>query len=179
MSSAEEHFDIVDADDRVVGVAPRRVAHRDRLRHRAVAIFVLRPSGELLIQRRALGKDEYPGRWSPSACGHVSAGDSYDRTAPRELHEEVGLHGDLVRHRKFGGGPDTDNEFLVLYSTVAPDPRLVPDPGEVAELRWIGPGELDRWMDREPDAFTPSFRLMFRWWLASGAQGTSGESGRN
>ena len=83
----EEIFDIVDDQDRVIGQMPRSEVHRQKLLHRAVSIFVFDSRGRLLLQQRSATKDEYPLRYTSSASGHVSAGETYDETAPREtLH---------------------------------------------------------------------------------------------
>src|SRR5215472_10054324 len=92
---SEEIFDVVDEHDRVVAQAPRSVVHAQKLLHRAVHIFVLNSRGELLLQKRSATKDEYPLCYTSSASGHLSAGETYETAAPRELAEELGLAGEL------------------------------------------------------------------------------------
>lgn len=87
----DELFDVVDADDRVIGQATRAAVHRDGLLHRSAHVFVFNSRGELFLQRRALSKDENPGVWDSSAAGHLDAGESYAEAARRELLEELGL----------------------------------------------------------------------------------------
>lgn len=162
----EEQFDVVDATDRVIAVAARSVVHAQGLRHRAVSVLVTDRRGHLLIQRRAASKDEYPGRWSPSASGHVTAGETYDETAPRELLEEVGIATELSRVHRFDASRETAMEFTAVYVGRSDAPAH-PDTAEVSEVRRIAPHALEEWMQREPDAFTPPFRLVFDWWLHS------------
>ena len=47
-----EWLDVVDADNRVVGRAPRDVAHRDGLMHRSVHLLLLDGAGRVFVQRR-------------------------------------------------------------------------------------------------------------------------------
>ncbi len=160
----DEYFDIVDETDHVVGRALRSEVHARGELHRAVSVLIFRTDGALLIQRRALVKDEHPGRWSPSASGHVSSGDDYDETASRELEEEVGITTPLQALHRFSASEMTANEFTALYLGGWDGP-VTPDPAEVSEVRWIQPGELGRWMSSRPEDFTPTFRTVFSWWL--------------
>ena len=45
----------------------------------------------MLLQKRSLEKDTFPGRWDISSAGHVPAGTSLVETALAELAEELGL----------------------------------------------------------------------------------------
>src|SRR5260370_28968628 len=116
---AEEIFDVVDENDRVIGRAPRSVVHAEKRLHRAVHVFVFNSRGELLLQKRSATKDEYPLCYTSSASGHLSAGEDYETAAPRELEEELGLSGSLEWLAKFPAGPETSQEHTVLYCTVA------------------------------------------------------------
>lgn len=49
------------------------------------------PRGELLIQRRQLRKDRYPGCWDVSAGGFVRSGEEPAQAVLREAREELGL----------------------------------------------------------------------------------------
>ena len=82
---------IVDAQNRVVGAAPRWRMRRDNLIHRATYILVFNPRGELFVHQRTFTKDVYPGFYDIAAGGVVQAGESYDDSARRELAEELGI----------------------------------------------------------------------------------------
>lgn len=86
-----ELFDLVNKDDKVIGQALRSKVHLDKsLIHRSVTILVF-INGQLLLQKRSRTKDTYPLYWTSSCTGHVTTGDSYEKTAKRELSEELGL----------------------------------------------------------------------------------------
>ena len=158
----EEIFDIVDDQDCVIGQVPRSEVHRRKMLHRAVSIFVFDSRGRLLLQLRSAAKDEYPLCYTSSASGHVSAGESYDETAPRELEEELGLTTSVERLAKFPAGPETANEFTVLYRTITDTPPKF-DPGEIADGAFYELPDIDQWIEREPERFSPPFRICFRW----------------
>ena len=159
----EEIFDIVDDQDRVIGQMPRSEVHRRKRLHRAVSIFVFDSRGRLLLQQRSATKDEYPLCYTASASGHVSAGETYEETAPRELEEELGLTTPVERLAKFSAGPDTANEFTVLYRTITDIPPQF-DPGEIAGGAFYELSEIEEWLRREPERFSPPFRICFRWY---------------
>lgn len=163
---AEELFDVCDADDRVVGQAPRAEVHARGLLHRAVHVWVFRSDGRLLLHRRSLSKDEYPGRYTSSASGHVDAGEAYETAAHRELAEELGLTARLQRLVKLPAGPETAREHTLLYvcrNDAAPNP----DPGEIASIEWCTVEEIAARITACPEDFTPPFRSLFAWYLTN------------
>jgi isopentenyl-diphosphate Delta-isomerase len=161
----EEIFDIVDEQDRVVGQAPRSVVHARKLLHRAVHIFVINSRRELLLQKRSALKDEYPLCYTSSASGHLSAGESYDTAAPRELHEELGLAGPLEWLAKFPAGLQTSQEHTVLYRTTT-DTRPRIDPREIDAVTFHPLDEIAAMIAREPKLFSPCFVTLFEWYRA-------------
>src|SRR5260370_20546107 len=114
---AEEIFDVVDENDRVIGRAPRSVVHAEKRLHRAVHVFVFNSRGELLLQKRSALKDEYPLCYTSSASGHLSAGETYEAAAPRELEEELGLAARLEWLPQVSPGPHTSPEHNVPHPT--------------------------------------------------------------
>jgi isopentenyl-diphosphate delta-isomerase type 1 len=166
-SPEEELFDVVDEFDHVIETRPRTVVHQLKLLHRAVHVFLFQPDGQLLIHKRSPAKEEFPSVWTSSCSGHVSAGESYDDSAPRELHEELGITGvTLLPIHKFSACPDTSWEFTTLY-TATSSQLPVPDPSEITDLMWLHPAKIAAWMTRSPREFSPAFRLLLSWFLNS------------
>jgi isopentenyldiphosphate isomerase len=129
-----ELLPVVDQRDRQVGLAPRARIHAQGLLHRAVHVLLFTPGGRLWLQRRSMGKDTHPGKWTSSASGHVDPGEDYHAAARRELGEELGLELELEYLGKLAAGPATQGEFSAVYTAVTElEPR--PDPGEIAEMR--------------------------------------------
>jgi 8-oxo-dGTP pyrophosphatase MutT (NUDIX family) len=143
-----ELVEVVDAHGDVEAVVSRAEMRARRLRHRCVAVTVLRPGdGAVLVHRRAGWKDVWPGRWDVAFGGVCGVGEAWEAAAVRELAEEAGidvtpevledageiafedddvasvLHGYLLRH----GGPFTFVD------------------GEVEEVAWVPRGELVAW----------------------------------
>ncbi len=157
---SEELFNVVDNEDQVTGVLARSEVHRLKLLHRAVHVFVFRSSGDMLIHKRSATKEEFPSVWTSSCSGHVSAGESYEDSGPRELFEELGVRATLKPVRKFSACVDTSFEFTMLYRAES-DEAIIPDPGEMTEIRWMPPEAIAQWLQTTPGDFSPAFRLLF------------------
>lgn len=166
MNVPEEIFDVCDADDRVVGTAPRSKVHAQRLLHRAVHIFVFNTRGELLLQRRSATKDESPLKLTSSASGHLGAGEDYEPAAVRELMEELGLNAPLEYVVKIPAGPETSYEHTVLYRTTT-DVEPKPDPGEISGLEFASLADVRRRLKEDPWDFSGPFYVLLNWYLST------------
>ncbi len=164
--SAEEIFDIVDEEDRVVGQAPRSRCHGNpALIHRAVHVLVLDRSGRLLLQRRSPRKDIQPGRWDTSVGGHLEPGEGYREAAIREMEEELGLC-DLpltfLYRSRIRNAIESENiaTFLTCFEGAVDF-----NPAEIDEVRAWASEEIEAALGS--GVFTPNFEQewgMFRDW---------------
>ena len=160
----EEIFDVVDINDQVIGQAARAEVHAQGLLHRAANIFVFNSRGELLLQKRTATKDEFPCCYTSSASGHLSAGETYDEAAPREMEEELGLRSPLEYLAKFAGNSENANEHTVLYRTITDDEPVL-DPEEIESAAFYPLSEIAEMLAQAPDEFTPPFRQLFNWYM--------------
>lgn len=151
-------------DGRLMPVEKLEV-HRRALRHKAVSVFVLR-AGQVLIQRRALGKYHTPGLWANTCCTHPMWAEADADCATRRLREELGLEGlhllpaGEVEYRAEVGQGLVEHEVVAMFRAEAPagiEPRLNPD--EVMDARWIGLDDLRAEIAVTPEAFTPWLRI--------------------
>ncbi|MBC3844372.1 NUDIX domain-containing protein [Streptacidiphilus sp. 4-A2] len=90
--NTDEMLDIVDAQDRVVGQAPRGEATARRLRHRCVFVLARDERERIFVHRRTARKLVFPSMYD-MFVGVVGAGESYDDAAKREAEEELGVTG--------------------------------------------------------------------------------------
>lgn len=112
----DEIFDLIDADDQVIGRVRRGDAHRNpRLLHRSVQVLVFDTRGRLLLQRRSRTKDLFPGYYCASASGHVASGDDYEATAVREVEEELGVRLRLTYVGKTLVASSRETEMTALF----------------------------------------------------------------
>lgn len=164
-----EIFDVVDDDDQVTGQATRREVHAQKLKHRAVHVFVINRRGDLLLQKRSHLKDTCPEKWDSSASGHLDSGEDYATSAIRELGEEVGLtklKEPPQRLLKLSPCQETGWEFVELHLVRHDGPARWPA-SEVETVAWFSPEEIEAWSARRPQDFAPGFLLCFRTWRAA------------
>lgn len=88
----EESVDIWDSEGQPTGKSClKNEAHQKGWFHPTVHIWFYTSSPALLLQKRSLSKQTFPGLWDVSVAGHVSAGESILEGALREVKEEIGL----------------------------------------------------------------------------------------
>jgi len=160
-----EMFDVVDEQDHVLRKASRHEVHKHGWRHRAVHIFVFNRAGELFLQKRSRWKDMHPLRWDSSAAGHLNAGDDYEETALREIHEEMGVEVAQVKLlARIEAGAMTGWEFVHLFRAEHEGPFRLP-PAEI-ETGGFFPLEVIReWIERRPEDFATGFLECFGRWV--------------
>jgi len=139
--------------------------HQKGLRHKAVSVFVVDGS-KVLIQRRAAGKYHTPLLWANTCCTHPRWDEDPAACAVRRLAEELGITGvfpafaDQLEYRADVGGGLTEHEVVDIFVAPAtPDMTLVPNPDEVAEVRWIDLYDLAAEVKLHPERFTPWVRI--------------------
>ena len=82
---------LTDAGLRTGETLSRAEIHRLGKYHRAIHLYLFNTKNELLLQRRALTVDHYPGAFSISVVGHVNAAESSAAALRREIEEELGM----------------------------------------------------------------------------------------
>ena len=125
-------------------------AHRSGAWHRAVHVWIL-GGDRILLQRRALAKENWPGMWDVSVAGHVGAGESAVDAAIREAREELGLSIGTLEHIAtlreqcvLNGGSYVDNEIheVFIARQEIELAALVLDANEVMDVALVTADEL-------------------------------------
>jgi isopentenyl-diphosphate Delta-isomerase len=162
-----ETIDALSADGTPTGaISEKADVHRDGIWHRAAHVWIVTPSRFVLLQRRSLAKENFPGLWDVSAAGHVAAGETGEDAAVRETLEEIGIgiaRSDLARigtireQWALNDGTYLDNEihdvFLVTID-VRPD-ELVLQLGEVDEVVLVHVDTLRRHVENRDPSLVP------------------------
>ena len=90
-----EILDVVDETGAPTGETVERAeAHREGVRHRTSHVWIARNRNgriQLLLQKRCMQKDSFPGCYDISSAGHIPAGGEFASSALRELKEELGI----------------------------------------------------------------------------------------
>ena len=149
-----ELFDVVDEKGIPTGeTVERSEAHEKDILHRTAHVWVVRTKEgrqQVLLQKRAAGKDSFPGCYDTSSAGHIHAGDEPLDSALRELEEELGIKasgsdlsyaGIFYSHYEkiFYAKAFRDNEvtFVYIYDKPVDIDALTLQADEVESVRWF------------------------------------------
>lgn len=91
----KEILNIVNENDEIIGEETRENIHKNGLLHREIHVYFVTLNKEIFFQHRAKDKDTYPDLLDATVGGHVEIGDSYEKTAIKETHEETGISIDV------------------------------------------------------------------------------------
>ena len=164
VSSEQEELILVDEDDREIGSLDKAACHDGvGVLHRAFSLFIFNPRGELLLQQRSGGKRLWPLYWSNSCCSHPRRGETMQEATARRLDDELHITAELEFVYKFAyqarfDATGAENELCWVYLGRT-DGTVTPNRNEIAATRLLAADELDRELVRQPDRFTPWFKL--------------------
>ena len=149
-----EYLDIVDENGVPTGeTAERETAHAQGIPHRTCHVWLARRHGgrvQLLLQKRSLEKDAYPGCYDISSAGHIPSGEDFVGSALRELREELGVCaaaeelifcGDRTIQEDgfFHGLPYHDRQYSRIFALRCnrDAEAFTPQPEEIQMVRWM------------------------------------------
>jgi isopentenyldiphosphate isomerase len=162
---SDELFPIVDEEGNEISVAPRSLCHdgKSKLLHPVVHLHLFNKKGDLFLQKRAMTKDLFPGRWDTSVGGHISPGESVEKALKRETLEELGLKnfGYQLKRKYIWESP---RERELVYSFTGNSEEIpVINPEEIDNGRYWTKQEIEENIGKE--VFTPNFEYEFRMML--------------
>jgi len=152
--------------DGVLTSVDKLEVHQLGLKHKAVSVFVM-DGARVLIQQRALEKYHTPGLWANTCCTHPHWDEDAETCAVRRLVDELGISGlepvfrDQIEYRADVGGGLVEHEVVDLFVATADAEalKIVPNPDEVADTRWVDIHDLANECAHTPEQFTPWLRI--------------------
>jgi isopentenyl-diphosphate delta-isomerase len=161
--SASDLIDRVDEYDRPIGVVERGAVFEQHANFRVVHVFVFDGEGRLLLQKLGHKRERNPLCWGSSVAGYLHAGESYDAAARRRLREELGIEAPLDPIGRTMMIDRGCRKFIMLFQTTvsAGEPRIA-EKEHIEEIRFWQLREIEEWLARDPEAFTETFRHVFR-----------------
>jgi 8-oxo-dGTP pyrophosphatase MutT (NUDIX family) len=160
VGSADEIVSLVDRCGAVVGRAPRWRVRRDNLMHAATAVLLRDPDGRIYVHRRSAEKDWRPSAYDAAAGGIVHHGEPPLMSAGRELAEELGVSGTLLRPLGRSVYEDDTTRCVEHCFDTTYDGVVTHADGEVVEGTWMTLAELGRLVRDGERPFVPDTRAL-------------------
>lgn len=156
-------IDVVDEQNRPIGVVRRRDVFRLRASFRTVHVLIFSSRGELLLQRLTWTRDGEPGRWGSSAAGYLHTGEGYPAAARRQVAEELGLPAPLAEVGVTCMHDGAVAQFAGVFSATADHP-LGAGPPQLMEITFRELAEVEQDMAAHPDDYTETLRHVLDFW---------------
>ncbi|MBU6113541.1 NUDIX hydrolase [Mammaliicoccus lentus] len=118
--------------------------------HLVIHVCIFNKEGEMLIQKRTLDKEGWPGAWDVSVGGSAIQTENHQRAAERETFEELGVKLDLKKQRphltiNFEKGFD---DFFIINKEIDISQLTFPTE-EVDEIKWATKDEIIEMINKE------------------------------
>ena len=142
--SVEERVVLLDDDGSPVGSAAKAAVHgTDTPLHLGFSCYLFDGAGRILLTRRALNKQTWPGVWTNSFCGHPAPGESVEDAVRRRGRRELGAGLAEIacvladfRYRAEAADGTVENEVCPVYCALV-DGSINAAPDEVMDLVWV------------------------------------------
>ena len=134
---------LVDENDEIIGVDDKLTAHQGLgKRHRAFSVFITNDNGQLLLQKRAMGKYHAAGLWSNTCCSHPQLGENILNSAEVRLKEELGFTTSIQNFAKIEYKENVGNNLIEweldhLFWGKFSSHQIIPNFDEVDDIDWV------------------------------------------
>jgi isopentenyl-diphosphate Delta-isomerase len=140
---------LLDESGQQVGSAAKAsVHHEDTPLHLGFSCYLFGADGRVLVTRRALGKQTWPGVWTNSYCGHPAPGEQLTDAVRRRGFQELGVAITSLecllpqfRYRAVAADGTVENEICPVFCARIDTP-VCADPDEVMDFTWVPWGQL-------------------------------------
>ncbi len=156
---------LVNQADEPIGTMPKLEAHEKAVLHRAFSVFVMNDKGEIMLQQRAAHKYHSPLLWTNTCCSHQRVGESNIEAGKRRLKEEMGFETKIEELFSFIYKAEFDNGLTeheldhVMLGHYNESPEINPE--DVADWKWMLPGEIKLDIAANPQKYTAWFKIIF------------------
>ena len=160
-----EQVILVDQFDNDLGSMEKLRAHELGLLHRAFSVFLFDEKGNMLLQKRALGKYHSPGLWTNTCCSHPRPGELTIDAAKRRLIEEMGIVTNIEPAFNFIYKASLDQNlteheldyvFVGTYNGI-----ISPNSIEVCDYLYISIDDLNQKLNTNKEEFTVWFKIAY------------------
>lgn len=157
---------LVDKYDNQIGTMEKMKAHKEGHLHRAFSVVLINSAGEILLQKRAVGKYHSGGLWTNTCCSHPMPGESTTDATKRRLQEEMGVDFQptfcysFIYKIEFANGiteHELDHVFVGTFDGV-PSMNIE----EASEWKYMPISDLKSDLEENPDTYSHWFQLIMK-----------------
>lgn len=152
--------DVVDEQNRPIGVARRDTLIEKKLGFRTVHILLFNRKEELALQKLPANHSRNPNRLGSSVAGYLHRHETYAHAAERKLRSELGLTAALQDIGQVKMDDQGSLKFVQVYIGKLTDSPS-PSKNEVAELLYLDEVSLQKQIKVAPAQFTPTFLRVY------------------
>ncbi|MFC1753951.1 NUDIX domain-containing protein [Thermoproteota archaeon] len=164
---AEEFIYHVDENNEVISKISRSEVRKKNLTHRGTRIFVFNSKGEILITKRKMTKDLYPGLLELGPGGTVIFGQTYKENAEEELEQEVGIKDvDLEFLFEMRYTDERFDTFAQVFKCIY-DGEIIPQEEEIEEHYFLPVEKVKEMIKDSPSQFMPDNIVFFERYLST------------
>lgn len=145
----EEIFDIYTRDGKYLGTKEKSVCHSKNpgFYHKPVWVWIINSKNEILVQKRASCKKNFPNLWDMPSAGHIISGETPIQGAIRETYEELGIK-TTKNDYLFVGEYIADISFeiaqIYLLKLDLDISKFHIQKDEVSEIKWLSFNEFEK-----------------------------------
>jgi isopentenyl-diphosphate delta-isomerase len=167
--AAPERVVLLDESANPIGSTEKSLVHHASTPfHLAFSCYLFDDAGNVLLTRRSMSKQTWPGVWTNSFCGHPEPGEALVAAVERRARKELGaaifdirLLDPDFRYRAVDSSGIVENEACPVFKATLSG-TLSPRSDEVMELAWVNPDSLAQSAMLTPFAFSPWMVLQMR-----------------
>ena len=154
----------VDIFDNEIGEGEKLETHVKEQLHRAFSVFIIH-DGKMLLQRRALDKYHSAGLWANACCSHPRKGQTFEESVQDRLELELGIPKgaclpqevfSFVYYSRYEGLSEYEYDHVLVVDY---NGKIIPNPEEIMETRWVELAKLKQELEEEPQKFSTWFLI--------------------
>lgn len=160
----DEILDLVDDNDNVIGQEERTIALKNNRKNiRVINIFVYTSDNRIIVPLRSSNRRIFPNCYDFSVGGFVTSGDGYEKTAYKELEEELGITGVKLEELGYFHPEELGTAcFSKLYKLVY-DGVLNYDRDGITDIFYLTEKEIKEMINNNPEKFKDDYIKLFNW----------------
>ncbi|WP_045215441.1 NUDIX domain-containing protein [Desulfonatronovibrio magnus] len=159
----ENYLEVMDSADRPLAVLPETEIHRQGLLHRSIIALLYDRQFRLLLKKRSLLQELYPGRWDLSSTGHVLTGESTISAALRQMHTTFSFQPRKLKLiTTLKADLSTNFEFISIFDAGRILSPLELNTREVEDIVYVTKQDLRMMVRESPEIITPAVVRIWR-----------------